>query len=350
MLKTYAYAAQSAQSDLAPFTFDVRELGDYDVRFEVLFCGVCHSDLHAARNEWGASSYPLVPGHEAVGRVVEVGAKVSRFAVGDHVGVGCLVDSCRTCADCAEGVQQFCSAAVWTYDSKHPKTGETTRGGYASQMVVDEAYALRIPAGLDLAAAAPLLCAGITTWSPLREWGVGPGTKVGVVGLGGLGHMGVKLAAALGAEVTLITTSPGKAADAARLGASRVLISTDKVQMRAASNQFDFILDTVAAQHDLNALLSLLRRDGTLVLLGIPEDNQPSIRATQLTTRRKRLAGSLIGGIAQTQEMLDFCAEKGITADIELIAMPEINTAYARMLKSDVKYRFVIDMATLPRA
>ncbi|RMX06656.1 NAD(P)-dependent alcohol dehydrogenase [Corticibacter populi] len=350
MSRTHAYAAEAADAALAPFAFEAPALGDHDVRLEVLYCGVCHSDLHAARNDWGATTYPIVPGHEVIGRVVEAGANVTRHRIGDVVGVGCMADSCRVCRDCQAGLQQYCRSLVWTYDSLNPKTGQITRGGYASAMVVDEAYVLRIPPGLDLAGAAPLLCAGVTTWSPLREWQVGPGMRVGVVGLGGLGHMAVKLASALGAEVALITTSPGKAADARRLGASAVVVSTDKAQMKAQAEGFDFILDTVSAEHDLNPLLSLLRRDGTLVLLGIPPENQPPIRAIHLTARRKRLAGSLIGSIAETQDMLDFCAAHGITADVEVIAMDAINTAYERMLRSDVKYRFVIDMATLAHA
>jgi alcohol dehydrogenase (NADP+) len=348
MTTTYAYAASNAKSKLAPFEFQRRELRAHDVQMEVLFCGVCHSDLHQARDEWKNSIYPVVPGHEIVGRVSAVGPDVTRYKTGDLVGVGCLVDSCRTCPSCAEGLEQYCeNGFVGTYNGQDRETGEVTFGGYSTQLVVDEAFVLRVPENLDPAGVAPLLCAGITTYSPLRTWGAGPGKKVGVVGLGGLGHMGVKLARAMGAHVVLFTTSQSKVEDAKRLGAHDVVISKNQEEMDAHANSFDLIINTVAAQHDLNPFLNLLRRDGTMALVGAPEHDHPSPQVFNLIMKRRRLAGSLIGGIAETQEMLDFCGEHGITSDIELIPMQKINDAYERMLKSDVKYRFVIDLDSL---
>ncbi|MFP3249888.1 MAG: NAD(P)-dependent alcohol dehydrogenase, partial [Paraburkholderia sp.] len=345
MTTTYAYAASDAQSKLAPFEFQRRELRANDVQMEVLFCGVCHSDLHQARNEWKNSVYPVVPGHEIVGRVTAVGSDVARYKAGDLVGVGCLVDSCRTCPSCAEGLEQYCeNGFVPTYNGVDRVSGDLTFGGYSTQLVVDEAFVLRVPENLDPAGVAPLLCAGITTYSPLRQWGAGPGKKVGIVGLGGLGHMGVKLARAMGAHVVLFTTSQSKIEDAKRLGAHEVVISKNPQEMEAHANSFDLIINTVAAPHDLNPFLNLLRRDGTMTLVGAPEHDHPSPQVFNLIFKRRRLAGSLIGGIAETQEMLDFCGEHGITSDIELIPMQKINDAYERMLKSDVKYRFVIDL------
>ncbi|GAB7533805.1 NAD(P)-dependent alcohol dehydrogenase [Burkholderia sp. 22PA0099] len=351
MSTTYAYAAQSATSPLAATEIQRRELRDLDVQIEILYCGVCHSDLHQARNEWKNSVYPVVPGHEIVGRVSAVGPDVTRFKTGELVGVGCLVDSCRTCPSCGEGLEQYCENGwVGTYNGNDRVTGDLTFGGYSSQIVVDEAFVLRVPESLDPAAAAPLLCAGITTYSPLRTWGAGPGKKVGIVGLGGLGHMGVKIARAMGAHVVLFTTSPSKIEDGKRLGAHEVVISKDEAQMNAHLNSFDLIVNTVAATHDLNPFLNLLKRDGTMALVGAPEHDHPSPQVFNLIMKRRRLAGSLIGGIAETQEMLDFCAEHGIVSDIELIKIQDINAAYERMLKSDVKYRFVIDNASLQPA
>lgn len=351
MYPTYGYAARDARTPLAPFEFQRRDLREHDVRIDVQFCGVCHSDLHQARDEWRNSMYPVVPGHEIVGRVAEVGPGVTGFKVGQLVGVGCLVDSCRTCASCDEGLEQYCeNGFVGTYNGVDRVTGETTFGGYSTQLVVDEAFVLRVPENLDLAATAPLLCAGITTYSPLRTWGAGPGKKVGIVGLGGLGHMGVKIAHAMGAHVVLFTTSPSKIEDGKRLGADEVVISKDPEQMKAHLNSFDLIVNTVAAQHDLNPFIELLRRDATMVLVGAPEHDHPSPQVFNLIFKRRRIAGSLIGGIQETQEMLDFCGQHGITSDIEMIAMQDINDAYERMLKSDVKYRFVIDIDTLREA
>jgi uncharacterized zinc-type alcohol dehydrogenase-like protein len=348
MSTTYAYAASDARSKLAPFEFQRRELRAHDVQLEVLFCGVCHSDLHQARDEWKNSIYPVVPGHEIVGRVTAVGPDVTRYKTGELVGVGCLVDSCRTCPSCEEGLEQYCENGwVGTYNGADRETGQITLGGYSTQMVVDEDFVLRVPKNLELAGVAPLLCAGITLYSPLRTWGAGPGKKVGIVGLGGLGHMGVKLAHAMGAHVVLFTTSQSKVEDAKRLGANEVVISKNPEEMAAHTNSFDLIVNTVAAQHDLNPFLNLLRRDGTMALVGAPEHDHPSPQVFNLIMKRRRLAGSLIGGIAETQEMLDFCGEHGITSDIELIPMQQINDAYERILKSDVKYRFVIDLDSL---
>ncbi|MFU9136924.1 NAD(P)-dependent alcohol dehydrogenase [Erwinia tasmaniensis] len=345
---THAYAAQDAKSKLAPFEYQPRELRDHDVQIEVLFCGVCHSDLHQARNEWKNTVFPVVPGHEIVGRVTAVGGHAKKYKVGDLVGVGCLVDSCRTCDSCKEDLEQFCeNGFTGTYNGKDRVTGDITYGGYSTQVVVTEDFVLRIPENLDPAAAAPLLCAGITTFSPLNHWGVGPGKKVGIVGLGGLGHMGVKIAHAMGAHVVLFTTSPSKIEDGKRLGADEVVISKDPEQMAAQANSFDFILNTVAAQHDLNPFINLLRRDGTMTLVGVPEHDHPAPQVVNLVFKRRSVAGSLIGGIKETQEMLDFCGKHNITSDIEMIKIDEINEAYERMLKSDVKYRFVIDIDSL---
>ena len=350
MSTALAYAAQTATTPLAPWSFERREPRPNDVVIDILYCGVCHSDLHQARDEWGGSAFPMVPGHEIVGRVRAVGSAVTRFTAGEAVGVGCIVDSCRTCASCGEGLEQFCEKGLTgTYNSRDRVDGSATQGGYSDHLVVDENYVLKVSERLPLDAVAPLLCAGITTWSPLRHWGVKAGDRVGVVGLGGLGHMAVKFARAFGAEVVLFTTSEKKREDALRLGAHAVVISSDKTQMKAQANRLDFILDCVSAPHDLNAYLGCLKRDGTLTLVGIP-DQPPSIRMFALVGRRKRIAGSFIGGIAETQEMLDFCAEHGIVSDIERIAIQDIETAYARMIKSDVKYRFVIDLATLKAA
>jgi alcohol dehydrogenase (NADP+) len=347
MLPTKGYATDAAETPLKPFSFQRREPTGTDVQIEILFCGVCHSDLHIARNEWGRTTYPCVPGHEIAGRIVKVGRDVSKFKPGDLAAVGCLVDSDRVCENCRAGLEQFCEqGATLTYNSEDRHTGGITYGGYSKSIVVDHDFVLRLSDKLDLAAAAPLLCAGITTYSPLRKWKVGRGQKVAVIGLGGLGHMALKFANAFGADVTLFTTSPGKAADAKRFGAHNVLISTDEESMKKHQRRFDFILDTVSARHDLNAYLALLKRDGVLVLVGIPPE-AIALDAFHLLVPRRQLAGSLIGGIAETQEMLDFCAERGIASDIELITMDQINEAYERMLKSDVKYRFVIDMGSL---
>jgi uncharacterized zinc-type alcohol dehydrogenase-like protein len=348
MSKVKAYAAQSAATPLAPFEIQRRAPGPNDVQIQILFCGVCHSDLHTARGEWKGTLYPCVPGHEIVGRVVAVGERVKNFKVGDLAGVGCMVDSCGHCAPCQEGEEQYCdNGFTGTYNGP-VFGGENTHGGYSQAIVVKESFVLHIKhAERDLASVAPLLCAGITLYSPLRHWGAGPGKRIGIVGLGGLGHMGVKLAHAMGAHVTLFTTSPGKIADGKRLGADEVCISTDPDQMAAQRGSLDLIVNTVAASHDLDAFLTLLKRDGTMTLVGVPPQPHPAPNVFNLIFRRRRIAGSLIGGIRETQEMLDFCAAHGITSDIEKISMDYINTAYDRMLKSDVKYRFVIDMASL---
>ena len=344
---TKAFSTASASSPLSAATIERRHPAASDVQIQILYCGVCHSDLHFARNEWGFTQYPAVPGHEIVGRVAAVGSGVTKFKVGDTVGVGCLVDSCRICPNCRQGLEQFCdNGMVMTYGSTDKILGGGTLGGYSQSIVVTEDFVLRIPDNLNLAATAPLLCAGITTYSPLRHWKVGPGQKVGIVGLGGLGHMAVKFAHAFGAHVVLFTTSPGKVADGKRLGAHEVVISKDEAQMQAQAGSFDFILDAVAASHDLNAYLNLLKRDGNLVLVGAPQ-KPLDVAAFTLIFRRRSFSGSLIGGLPETQEMLDFCGAHNITSDIEMIRMDQINEAYERMLKSDVKYRFVIDMASL---
>ncbi len=342
-----SYACQTATSALAPHTIDRRDPTPTDVEMEILFCGVCHSDLHTARSEWPGSLYPCVPGHEIVGRVTRVGSQVSKFKVGDLSAVGCMVDSCRTCVNCQAGTEQYCLAfPVLTYNGPDKHLGGHTFGGYSTSVVVDEAFVLRVPAELDLAATAPLLCAGITTYSPLRHWKVGPNMKVGIVGLGGLGHMGVKFARAFGAHVVLFTTSPGKVADGLRLGAHEVVLSKDADAMKKHAASFDFILDAVSAQHDINTYLGLVKLDGTLTLVGAPERPLP-VNAFNLILPRRNFAGSAIGGIAETQEMLDFCGKHKIVSDIELIPIQKINEAWDRLLKQDVKYRFVIDMASL---
>ncbi len=349
MLPTLSYAASSAKAPLAPYRFERRDPREHDVVIDILYCGVCHSDVHTVRDEWGQGKYPIVPGHEIIGRVTAVGKGVTKFKVGDMAGVGCMVDSCRECASCKEDLEQFCEkGATFTYASKDRHDGSATQGGYSSQVVVDEAFTLHISDKLDPAAAAPLLCAGITTYSPLKHWKVGKGSKVGVVGLGGLGHMALKLAHAFGATVVQFTTSESKRADALRLGADDVVLSNNAEQMKAHAGTFDFILDTVSAKHDLDVYLQMLKREGTMTLVGVP-DKPAELAAGALIFGRRSLAGSLIGGIAETQEMLDFCAEHGIVSDIEKIDIQDINEAYERMLKSDVKYRFVIDMASLKK-
>ncbi len=349
-MKTNAYAAQNATSPLTPFSFQRRDLGKHDVQIEILYCGVCHSDLHTVRSEWGGTTYPCVPGHEIVGRVVDVGAKVNQFKKGDTVGVGCMVDSCLTCANCKDNLEQFCEkGTIWTYNSLDKHTDGITYGGYSESIVVDKAFVLKIPKNLDLAATAPLLCAGITTYSPLRHHNVSKGQKVGVVGLGGLGHMGVKLAKALGAHVVVFTTSSNKVEDALRLGADEVVNSKNEDEMKKHLNSFHFILDTVSAKHDINAYLVLLKRDGNLTQVGVPPDPL-SLQVGSLIYGRRSLSGSLIGGIKETQEMLDFCGKHNVTSDIELIPIQKIDEAYDRLVKSDVKYRFVIDMASLKQA
>lgn len=343
-----AYAAQSATDDLAPFHIDRRAPRPDDVVIKILYCGVCHSDLHTARNDWGNSQYPVVPGHEIIGVVESVGADVTRYKAGDKVGVGCMVDSCQDCTACKRDLENYCeNGSILTYNGVDRFDGTPTYGGYSERIVVSEKFVLRIPDGLDLKAAAPLLCAGITTWSPLRHWKVGKDSKVAVIGLGGLGHMGLKLAKALGADVTLFSRSPGKEADAKRLGADRVVISTDEAQMKSVRGQFDLIIDTVPNVHDLKPYVSTLALDGTLVLVGYLGQLEDLVNTVPLIVGRKSIAGSVIGGIAETQEMLDFCGAHNITSDIEMINIQDINEAYERMLKSDVKYRFVIDMASL---
>jgi alcohol dehydrogenase (NADP+) len=348
MISTRGYAAHSGKDDLKPFSFERRDPGPDDVQIDILYCGVCHSDIHTARNEWGGSTkYPCVPGHEIVGRVVKIGGNVSDFKEGDLAAVGCMVDSCGHCESCKADMEQFCEpGATFTYNSEDKASGGHTYGGYSKSIVVDQEFVLQVPKNLDTAATAPLLCAGITTYSPLRQWKVGKGKKVGVVGLGGLGHMALKFANAFGAEVSLFTTSPGKSDDARRLGAHEVVLSKDEDEMNKRHKKFDFVIDTVSAKHDLGAYLNLLKRDGVLTMVGVPPE-PVAINVFSLLFPRRQLAGSLIGGIKETQEMLDFCGERGITCDIEKISMNQINEAYERMLKSDVKYRFVIDMATL---
>jgi len=347
MLNAKAYSAQSATSPLAPASIQRRDPTPHDVEIQILFCGVCHTDLHITRNDWKGTTYPCVPGHEIIGRVTKAGAHVKKFKVGDTVGVGCMVDSCRACTNCQEGFEQFCEkGTIFTYNAPDKHLGGMTYGGYSESVVVDEAFVLNIPKNLDLAAAAPLLCAGITTYSPLRHHGVGQGKKVGIVGLGGLGHMGVKLAKAFGAHVVVFTTSAGKTQDAIRLGADEVVNSRNADEMARHASSFHFILDTVAAKHDINAYLQLLKRDGTLTQVGVPAEPL-DVQVFNLIVNRRSFTGSLIGGIAETQEMLDFCGQHNITSDIELIPIQKINEAYERLLKSDVKYRFVIDMTSL---
>jgi uncharacterized zinc-type alcohol dehydrogenase-like protein len=350
---TKAYGTHAGDKPLEPMQIERRAVGPRDVQVEIAFCGVCHSDLHTARNEWGGGThYPCVPGHEIVGTVSAVGSDVTKFQLGETVGIGCLVDSCGECGSCKEGLENYCEKGwTGTYDGVTPDAPGHTLGGYSQQIVVDEHFVLRIRhAQEQLAAVAPLLCAGITTYSPLKHWGAGPGKKVGIVGIGGLGHMGIKLAHAMGAHTIAFTSTPAKRQDALDLGADEVVVSRDTDEMAAHVGSFDLIIDTVAASHSLDAFTALLKRDGTLVLLGVPEHPHPSPSAGALIFGRKTIAGSLIGGLPETQEMLDFCAEKGIVSDIEMIAMPQIEEAYERMLKSDVRYRFVIDNASLAMA
>ncbi len=347
LLETEGYAARSPRSKLGPFTFYRREPGPYDILIQIEYCGICHTDIHQARNEWEASFYPMVPGHEIAGRVTQTGKLVGRFKVGDTVGIGCFVDSCRKCVECQDGEEQFCENQItWTYNSLEKDGKSRTYGGYSSQIVVDENYVLNIPPEIPLAEAAPLLCAGITTYSPLRHFKVDHWKKVGIVGLGGLGHMGLKLAASLGADVTVFSTSKSKEADARRMGAKKFVLSKNSKNFEPLANQYDFILDTVSGEHDLNAYLALLKRDAAMALVGVPEKPH-EVEAFQLIGKRRRLTGSLIGGIRQTQEMLDYCAENKIFADIEVIPIQAVNSAYERILKGDVRYRFVIDLKTL---
>ena len=347
MIPTKTYAALDPKKPLTAFTIQRRKPGKNDVYIKIMFCGICHTDIHQARNEWGHSIFPMVPGHEIVGEVITVGASVKKFKKGDYVGVGCMVDSCGTCKDCKDHVEQFCNTVSYTYNSQDPKTKEVTYGGYADSIVVNQKFVLRVSKTAKLAAVAPLLCAGITTYSPLKKWKVQPGQKVGVVGLGGLGHMAVKIAKAMKAHVVVFTTSNNKSADAKRLGAKEVIISNNANDMTKHALSFDFILDTVAASHDIDQYLNLLKRDGTMCLVGVPNAPHPAVNPGNLVLKRRQLVGSLIGGIKETQEMLDFCAKHKIVSDIETIPINYINTAYERMLKSDVKYRFVIDMKTI---
>ena len=340
------YAAQAAHAPLTPFNFERREVGPHDVRIEILFCGVCHSDVHQVRDEWGGSIFPMVPGHDIVGRVTEVGAHVKGFKAGDLAGVGCMVDSCQHCAECNDGLEQYCdNGFVGTYNAKG-KDGQPTYGGYSNSIVVTEKFVLHVSEKLDLARVAPLLCAGITTWSPLRQWNAKAGDRVAVMGLGGLGHMAVKFAAAMGCEVTVLSTSPSKEEDAKALGAHKFVVTKDPEAMKGISNYFDLIINTVSAPMDLTPYVASLRLDGTMVLLGVPPE-APQLHAFNLIAKRRRIAGSLIGGIQETQEMLDFCAEHNVMSDVEIIRMDYINEAYERMMKSDVKYRFVLDLATI---
>lgn len=348
MPQVRAYAAQSATSGVAPHAIDRRDPRPDDIAIEIDYCGICHTDIHFVHNDWGMTQYPVVPGHEIVGHVTAVGAKVTRFEPGDRVGVGCLVDSCRQCAPCKEGLEQFCLGGwVLTYNGEDRHDGSRTYGGYSERIVVSDRFVLRVPDSLDPAASAPLLCAGITTYSPLKHFGVGPGHRVGVVGMGGLGHMGVKFARALGAEVTLFTRSESKTAEARKQGAQHVIVSTDADQMTAAAGGFDFILDTVPVAHDINPYLAALKYDGTHIMVGMPEPIEPPVDGGALIFGRKKLAGSLIGGLPETQEMLDFCAEHGIACDIEMLDIRNIDQAYERMQRGDVRYRFVIDMDSL---
>lgn len=346
-IKTNGYAALSPTKPLEPFSFERREPRPLDVVIETLYCGVCHSDIHMARDEWGGSRFPLVPGHEIVGRVTAVGGKVTKFKVGDLAGVGCIVDSCRSCSACESHLEQYCERGMTgTYNSYDRETRAPNYGGYSSNLVVDEAYALKISPKLDLAATAPLLCAGITTYSPLKHWKIGKDSRVGIIGLGGLGHMGVKFAAAFGAQVTVFTTSPKKRDDALRLGANQVVVSTDSAAMEEQAGRYDFILNTVSVNIDLDPYLRALKREGTMVFVGLPEKNL-EVPAFPIIGKRKSIAGSMIGGIKETQEMLDFCATHGIVSDIETIKIQDINQAFDRVVKADVKYRFVIDLKSL---
>lgn len=347
MNKISAYGTQSATDPIAPLTIERRAPTDTDVEIAIDYCGVCHSDIHFARNEWGFSLYPVVPGHEIVGRVTAVGNKVKAHQVGDIVAIGCFVDSCRQCNDCHEHLEQYCPDKVSTYSSEDPKHGGITYGGYSKSIVTDQDFVLRVPNNLDTSSVAPLLCAGITMWSPLRHWEVKAGDTVGIIGLGGLGHMGVKLAHALGAKVVMITRSPSKGEDAKSLGADEVLLSNDDSQMAAYAGKFDLLINTIPTSHDMNPFITLLKRDGTMVIVGAVEQIEPGINGAPLIFGRKKIAGSLVGGIKETQEMLNFCGEHNIVANIETINIEDINTAYDRMIKGDVRYRFVIDMQSL---
>ncbi|GAA0826283.1 MULTISPECIES: NAD(P)-dependent alcohol dehydrogenase [Marinomonas] len=348
MSQAKAYAARSATSPLAPFTFERRALRDNDVNIDILYCGVCHSDIHVAESDWGPSEYPVVPGHEIIGRVTEIGSRVSKYKVGDLVGVGCMVDSCQTCPSCQQNLEQYCDAGIkGTYGARDMIDGSLNHGGYSDHIIVREEFVLSIPEALDISKAAPLLCAGITTYSPLRHNGVKAGDKVGVIGMGGLGHMGVKFAKALGAEVTIFTRSESKVSEAKQQGADHVIVSTDDAQMQAAASSFDYLLDTIPVQHDLNPYLNVLKVDGTHILVGLIEPIEPALHTANLILKRRVLTGSLIGGIAETQEVLDFCAEHNIECDAEMIKIQDINEAYQRMKKGDVKYRFIIDMKSL---
>jgi uncharacterized zinc-type alcohol dehydrogenase-like protein len=350
MIKVRGYAARDAQSPLTPFSFERRDPGPHDVQINILFCGICHSDLHQARNDWSNSLYPMVPGHEIVGRVVKVGTDVKKLASGDFAGVGCMVDSCRKCSACKEDLEQYCEQGpTLTYNSKERDSEQLTFGGYSEQIVVEERFVVKIPAHLDLKAVGPLLCAGITTYSPLRHWDVGPGSKVGVIGLGGLGHMGIKFAKAFGAHVVMITTSPEKAKDARRLGADDVLVSRDTAAMDQKAASFDFLLNTIPVGHDLNPYLALLKRDRSMVLVGALTALAPPLQGFSLIAGRRSIAGSAIGGMVETQQMIDFCAQHDIVSDVEIVPIQAVNEAYARLLKNDVKYRFVIDMNSLKR-
>lgn len=340
------YAAKEEKGVLGPFSFARRDIGPKDIMIDILYCGVCHSDIHQVNNDWGGSKYPLVPGHEIVGRVTKVGSSATKFKAGDIAGVGCLVDSCRACESCKNGEEQFCEKGpIWSYNSPEKQTGGRTRGGYSTNIVVDESFTLKIPPNSNLAATAPLLCAGVTTYSPLKRWKVAPGKKVGIIGLGGLGHMALKFAHSFGAHTVQFTTSPEKEKDALRLGADEVVVSTSKEAMERQLKSFDFILDTVSAQHDINQYLALLKTGGNLVTVGLP--SQFSVQPFSLVSGRRSFSGSLIGGIKETQEMLDYCAKQGITSDVEIIPIQKINEAYVRTIKGDVKYRFVIDLASL---
>ncbi|AYK02981.1 NAD(P)-dependent alcohol dehydrogenase [Legionella sainthelensi] len=347
MIPVKGYAAHSAKAPLTPYSFDRREVGEHDVLIDIHYCGICHSDIHLVRGEWGGSIFPMVPGHEIIGLVSQIGSSVTQFKVGDRVGVGCFVDSCRQCENCHEGFEQFCDKGMTlTYNSTEPNGNDTTKGGYSTKIVVDEHYILKIPSNLPLDAAAPLLCAGITLYSPLKHWQIGPGKRVAILGLGGLGHMGVKLAHAMGAEVSVLSHSLHKEADGRRMGANHFFATSDPKTFERLTNYFDLIICTVSAKIDWNEYLKLLKRDGTMVVVGIPEE-PAQINSFSLIERRRNLAGSLIGGIKETQEMLDFCGKHHIVSDIELIPMHKVNEAYERVLKSDVRYRFVIDMASL---
>ena len=348
MYRVHGYAAHNDHSNLVPFNFERRAPGPHDVVIDILYSGVCHSDLHQARNDWGNAIYPMVPGHEIVGRVSAVGSEVRKFKVGDLAGVGCMVDSCRHCSACQEDLEQYCEHGMTvTYNGRERDSGAPTYGGYSDLIVTDEHFVVKVSERLDLKAVAPLLCAGITTYSPLRHWKVGPGQKVGVIGLGGLGHMGVKFAKAMGARVVMITTSPDKGRDAQRLGADEVLLSTDAAAMQAHANSFDFLLNTIPVSHDINPYLTLLHRDRTMAMVGVLTLLDPPPAGYNLILGRKSVAGSAIGGMKETQDMLDFCAEHNIVSDVEIIAIQDVNLAYERLVKNDVKYRFVIDMATL---